>query len=205
MRSNKHILSKGSCMINTHNFPKIEGRYINLREAEVNDSDFILSLRTDERKTRYIHKTQNNLQNQIDYLQRYKEQNDEWYFIVEDKQGKNLGTRRIACCPLWYSGFLEKNDIGNLTFASWIMADFANVLESLESDYLIKDFFFENFPYEIVMSAVHKDNVRVLKYHQSWGSKIIGYYEPEEHYLLHLTKGDFYTHKTKFSRMLYQK
>lgn len=200
----KHISQKGACMKNTHNFAKIEGRYINLREAEVSDSAFILSLRTDSKKSKYIHKTPNDLQKQIEYMQHYKAQDDEWYFIVEDKQGKSLGTNRIGRYPLWDSSFLEKDGMGVLSPASWLMADFANPLESLESDLLIKDFFFENFPYKIAVQTIHKDNVRVLKYHQSWGSKIIGYYEPQEHYLLHLMKGDFYTYKDKFSRMLYK-
>lgn len=192
-------------MKNTHNFSKIEGKYINLREAEVGDSAFILSLRTDSKKSRYIHKTKNDLEAQMEYMERYKAQNDEWYFIVEDKQGNSLGTNRIGRYPLWHPSFVEKDDIGVLSPASWLMASFANPLESLESDFLIKDFFFTNFPHEMAVQTIHKDNTRVLKYHQSFGAKIIGYYEPEEHYLLHLMKGDFIHTKDKFSRMLYKK
>ena len=123
-------------MKNTHNFPKIEGKYINLREAEVGDSAFILSLRTDSKKSRYIHKTKNDLEAQMEYMERYKAQNDEWYFIVEDKQGNSLGTNRIGRYPLWHPSLVEKDDIGVLSPASWLMASFANPLESLESDSL---------------------------------------------------------------------
>ena len=48
-------------MKNTHNFPKIEGKYVNLREAEISDSAFILNLRTHAKKSRFIHKTDNDL------------------------------------------------------------------------------------------------------------------------------------------------
>ena len=44
-------------MINTHNFEKIQGKYINLREAQIEDSAFILSLRTDPNKSQFLNKT----------------------------------------------------------------------------------------------------------------------------------------------------
>lgn len=70
-------------MINTHNFEKIQGKYINLREAQIEDSAFILSLRTDPNKSQFLNKTENSLEKQEAYMRRYKTLDNEWYYIIE--------------------------------------------------------------------------------------------------------------------------
>ena len=52
---------------------KLIGKYVNLREVTVDDADFILSLRCDENKSKFLHKTEYNLENQIAYIKKYFE------------------------------------------------------------------------------------------------------------------------------------
>ena len=40
---------------------KLNGKYVNLREVTVDDADFILSLRCNENKSRFLHNPEVNL------------------------------------------------------------------------------------------------------------------------------------------------
>ena len=73
----------------------IEGKYINLRDVKEEDAEFILSLRTSEKKSRFLHKTQYDIDKQVSYIRHYKTLDNEWYFIIEDKKQVPLGTVRI--------------------------------------------------------------------------------------------------------------
>ena len=68
-------------MVNDHTFQPLEGKYVNLREVRMDDATFILSLRCDPKKSRFLHKTENNLAKQIAYLEHYFTLDNEWYFI----------------------------------------------------------------------------------------------------------------------------
>ena len=130
---------------NTHNFKPIEGKYVNLREVELDDAAFILKLRCDPKKSRFLHPTENNLEKQIDYLKRYKTLDNEWYFIIENKAHEPLGTWRI---------YDVKEDA--FTGGSWLMVDSALVEETMEADFLGS-----NYAYNVL--GFHKCFFDVIK------------------------------------------
>ena len=68
---NKHFLSK-----------KLLGKYVNLREITLDDAQFVLDLRCNGNKSKFLHKTENNLEKQIDYIKSYFKKDLEWYFII---------------------------------------------------------------------------------------------------------------------------
>ena len=189
----------------------IEGKFVNFREVDISDAQFILELRINPKKDRYINKIENNLQKQIDYITRYKTLHNEWYYIVERKDGTPLGTNSIYPYPIFTEqwkdtkGYAKDDSQGMLSPGRWVMSDEANVLESLESDYLIKKIFFTNFPYDFAAQIVHKDNTKVLNFHKSWGSVEIGFEDSINHIMLNFYKKDFLKNKSKFERMLYGK
>lgn len=57
---NKHFLSK-----------KHLGKYVNLREITLDVAKFVLDLRCDSNKSKFLHKTEYNLDKQIDYINSY--------------------------------------------------------------------------------------------------------------------------------------
>ena len=73
---------------------KLIGKYVSLREVTVDDAEFILSLRCDENKSKFLHKTEYNLENQVAYIKRYFELSDEWYFMILSLR-KKLGLLTI--------------------------------------------------------------------------------------------------------------
>lgn len=170
---------------NTHDFKPIEGKYVNLREAEVEDAAFILSLRTDPKKARFIHKTDANLQKQIEYMKHYKTLDDEWYFIIENKQHEPLGTTRIyGVCGTQYTG------------GSWLMKNGALPEETLEGALLARQMAFENIGFEKDCFDVRKDNKKVVRFHKLCGAQIVA--ENDVDYFFEITRDCYNEHKKLF-------
>ena len=170
---------------------KLIGQFVNLKEADIEDAEFILQLRCDEKKSKYLHKTENDIEKQINYLKRYKEKKDEWYFIVLNKAGKKLGTNRI---------YDLKQD--SFTTGSWIMMDGCLSEEIFESDYLVRMYGFEILGFDKTHLDVMKENKKVIAYHKMLGAKV--YDEDEESVYLEIFKKD-YIEKAKLWLSLYSR
>ena len=138
------------------------GNYIDLREININDAAFVLSLRCDSKKSRYLNTTDNDLKKQEDYIRRYETLDKEWYFIIENKTGKRLGTYRI------YDVRKESFCIG-----SWLMIDGCKIEEVIEGDYMLRMFGFKQTKLDKIHFDVRKDNKKVINYHKLVGGKIV--------------------------------
>ncbi len=156
----------------------LSGNYVKLRDVEIEDAEFILSLRCDDKKSKFLHKTENNLEKQKEYLKKYKTLNNEWYFIVERKDGQQIGTYRI---------YDLKND--SFCIGSWLMIEGCSPQEVMETDYLVREFGFKITGFDKIHFDVRKENKKVLRYHQMTGSKIVG--ENDIDYFLTCMKSDY--------------
>ena len=56
----------------------LNGKYVTLREVRLEDAEFILNLRCDEKKAKYLHKTPNDIKKQIEYIKNYFFLKNEW-------------------------------------------------------------------------------------------------------------------------------
>lgn len=168
---------------------KLKGKYVTLREVAVEDADFILSLRCNEKKSRFLHKTENSRTLQVAYIQRYLSLSDEWYFISEDKSGKRLGTIRIydvrgnSCC-----------------LGSWIMIDGASLPESFETDYLLRMYAFNVLGFNKVRFDVRRENKKVWKYHEFLGAKRTD--ETELDFFYELSKEEYMKHAENMWKLI---
>ncbi len=167
----------------------LQGKYVNLREVRLEDAAFILELRTDAKKSRFLHKTENSLQKQIDYLKRYFTLDNEWYFIIENKQHDPLGTIRIY--NVNYPCF---------TGGSWITKKGTSPQESFEADLLLRSYAYEILGFRESIFDVRKKNVKVVRYHKICGSIIID--ETEEDYIFKSTKEIYFKNKQRLLEML---
>lgn len=120
-----------SMKMNGHGLPRIDGRYVTLREVGLSDAAFILRLRTSEVAQRLLHRTEGGLARQEEFLRAYFDRNDQWYFIVEDKAGEPIGT----------IGASDPEGDG-LCLGWWLMSENANALQSRESAMLMRDYAF---------------------------------------------------------------
>ena len=70
---------------------------IDVRFVEESDAEFILSLRTDPKLSRYLHATDNDVEKQRQWIRKYKEREahgKEYYFMYIKNENK-LGVSRI--------------------------------------------------------------------------------------------------------------
>lgn len=156
----------------------LKGKYVNIREVLPEDAKFILYLRCDKEKLKYLHETECDIDKQIRYIQRVRSLNNEWYFIIENKEQKPLGTYRI---------YDLRSD--SFCIGSWIMIDGCSYYETIEGEYLVKMFGFEKTGFNKFHFDVRKENQKVLRFHKLMGAKQIG--ETEQDILFECTKNDY--------------
>ncbi len=146
-----------------HDYLLVNGEQVALREINEDDATFVLSLRCDDKKSKYLHSTKNDLLEQIKYIQNYYKNKDGWYFIIlRKKTNERIGTYRIY-------------DIRRDSFCigSWIMVDGITSGELIESDYLIRSFGFNKLKTRKLHFDVRKGNKKVIRYHMRFGARII--------------------------------
>lgn len=157
---------------------KLIGKYVKLREVTVDDAEFILSLRCDEKKTRFLHKTEYNVEKQIEYIKRYFTVPDEWYFIIENKKGERIGTYRI---------YDVRGD--SFCIGSWLLVDGVSAAESFESDWLLRMYGFDVLGFRKIHFDVRKGNKKVIAYHKMVGARIVE--ETELDWLWEITRDEY--------------
>ncbi len=163
----------------------ISGEYVNLRDVEIEDAEFILSLRCDEKKGKYLHKTENNIEKQQNYIKKYKTLDSEYFFIIENKKHEAIGTYRI------YD--IQKD---SFCIGSWLMVNDADTNEVIEGDYLVRKFGFDTLKTDKLHFDVRKENKKVIRYHKMMGAKVVG--ETDLDYLFECTKEDYLNNIRKY-------
>lgn len=151
---------------------QIFGININLREVESADAEFILSLRCDSQKAKFLHKTENDLAKQIAYIEDYKTKKNEWYFIIESKSGERLGTVRIY----------DIVDNDDFCWGSWLIKDGAPANIAIESVLLVYEYAFYTLGFLKAHFDVRKDNVKVRAFHKRFGAKEVSESEKDVFY-----------------------
>lgn len=172
---------------------RIEKYGIMARFVDVNDVDFILSLRSDKELTKYIHQTENDRDAQIVWLKGYKEREragKEYYFIFS-KDGVEYGLERI------YSVTEE-----NFTHGSFLFKPDAPIGMSSLCDIITREVGFDILGIPKNLFDVRKGNNNVLHYHKTF--QPIFLYETELDRFFELSKENFDKNKQKYIRIFYK-
>ena len=139
----------------------VRGNKLVFRDAQPGDAAFILGLRTDERKNRYLSATSPDVAKQTAWLERYASDPEQIYFIIENLEGKPVGTVR-----------LYDRRGHSFCWGSWIKADDAPSGFGIESALMVY-----HYALHLGFTAAHfdvrRDNAGVLSFHQRFGAKIV--------------------------------
>lgn len=164
---------------------------LHVRFVNVDDAKFILDIRTDLKNRRYIHDTDSNLQNQINYIEQYKlkERLGEEYYLLFEYNDEPQGVYRIY----------NRNEDW-CTTGSWVFSPCANKFSALKSLVIVHEIVFDNLGYSLVRSidGIHKDNINVIR-----SSRIIGAVFDIHNRVD--TKGVYLTHSIKKEDFYYRR
>ena len=138
----------------------IKGQTIKLRLVTLKDSKFILKLRTDEELNRFIHKGSINLESQTDWIRKYLEKENDYYFVIETILDKK---------PVGVISIYDIKD-NHAEWGRWILLKGNNF--AIESVYLIYKIAFEIMKLEYIFCRTVEDNKSVVSFHNSCGLKL---------------------------------
>jgi len=167
------------------------GSYFRL--VEIEDAEFIVSLRNDEKLSRHINATSAQIEDQINWLKEYKireERGRDFYIIClkEDRTTK-LGLNRIYDITADY-----------FEFGSWVYSPEADSNTSILGDLFVKSLAFEKLHLKICNLQVRKKNRRVLWYTKSFNPIMVG--EDELSYYFELNHDNFSMQRAKLLKLL---
>ena len=160
-----------------------------LRDADETDADFILRLRTDPIKSRFLSQTSASLEDQIAWMKSYKDRRDQAYFIIEDRASNKLGCIRIY------------NPTGtSFDWGSWLIVEGAAPYVALESALTLYSYA-HRLGFLTAKIDVRKDNVTVWKFHENiFGAKLLQENEIDRFY--EVTTEDIDMRLKKYKRLL---
>lgn len=167
----------------------VYGTNIDLRPVEIEDAEFILSLRLDPELNQYLSPVEDNLEKQREWIKNYRLYSRDYYFIIQNKMQESIGTIRVY-------------DIQDVVFCwgSWIVIPQARKYASFESAFLLYRFAFEGLGLDKTNFDIRKDNKRVLNFHQKFGATIFG--ETDADYLMTYTKNTFLEKQDEYQNVI---
>lgn len=138
---------------------KVTGKSLVFRNAVVADAEFIISLRTDEEKSRYLSYTSPDTQAQRDWLEQYGHAENQAYFIIESLTGEPLGTIRLydprGCSFCW---------------GSWILKSGRPSGAAMESALMVYSYAVDHLGFRAAHFDVRRGNEKVWQFHERFGA-----------------------------------
>ena len=152
---------------------KIIGKNVVFRDANKDDAEFILQLRTDPVKGKYLSHTSSALNVQVAWLEKYENDNTQVYFIIEDKNGERFGTIRLY----------DKNE-DSFCWGSWILREGRPSGFAMESALMVY-YFALSIGFNKSHFEVRKNNESVWQFHERFGAVRVA--ETDEDYTYNIS------------------
>jgi hypothetical protein len=164
---------------------------VQVRLANEGDAEFILSLRTNEKLSRFLHSTDNDVEKQRQWMRNYKlrEAMGEDYYFIYYYQGQPFALNRI---------YDIKTD--RATGGSWISKPGTDLEQSIASVMIERDILFDVLGLDFDAFDVRKGNKKVQKLHAMFGAVKVG--ESDLDYYYELPKEVYHVHRDEIIKML---
>lgn len=152
---------------------QVIGKNLIFRDACITDAAFILSLRTDAKKSQHLSVVSGQLLDQEIWLDKYAARDNEVYFVIEDKTGESVGTVRL------YDSL--KN---SFCWGSWIIKDGTPAFYAIESALMVYSYGLDTLGFESAHFQVNKGNKSVCSFHERFGATRITENHTEYQYII---------------------
>ena len=164
---------------------------LHARLVREDDAAFILGLRIDPKRSRFIHSTDNDVGKQIQWIKNYKnrEKIGSDYYFIYSFEGKPIAVNRLY--DITYDC---------ATCGSWLCKDALLPEQSVSTLILLRDILFEILNLDYDRFDVRKANKQVLKLHKMFGARITG--ETDIDFFLELDKNTYKINKENILRIL---
>ena len=139
----------------------VRGRQLLMRDAGMADAEFILGLRTDQKKATFLSATPADLERQRDWLARYAADDGQVYFIITNLAGEPVGTVRL---------YDQRGD--SFCWGSWIKSDHAPAGFGVESALMVYAYALQ-LGFRRAHFDVRKQNVSVCQFHERFGAVVV--------------------------------
>lgn len=154
------------------------------------DAEYIVQLRTNPTKNRYIHSTLNDVKAQKEWIRLYKQREAEGkeYYFIFSYQDENVGVARIY----------EIED-DSFTSGSWLAS--SNMVGiGVLCDIISREIAFDLYPDSLNYFDIRKGNKSVIRYAQSYHP--ILYKEDVENLYFYINRKNFERYKQLYLRMV---
>ena len=165
------------------------GKTLAFRCAAVEDASFILSLRTNVEKSRYLSPVSSRLSDQQTWLERYTHSEDQSYFIIEYCY-EPIGTVRL---------YDAQND--SFCWGSWILQNGLPRHVAIESALMVYAYAVDHLGFSAAHFDVRKGNQRVWQFHERFGAVRTG--ETELDYLYRLDLSAIHAARVRYEKYLH--
>lgn len=188
----EYFLSPRGVLQDKADMKRLAGKHVSLRLVEIDDAEFIVRLRSNERSRRFLSETSTSVEAQRRWISAYKlreAQGEEFYYVIELPDGRPVGLIRIYdLTPEFFSG------------GSWIIEAGHPHHIAVETVVLLYDLCFDQLGYRQVLLQVVKENRSVIKFHQRFGAVLDR--EDEGHVYLINTLETMQGPRRKFKELL---
>lgn len=167
---------------------RVVGKSLTFRDATVGDAAFILSLRTDEKKSRYLSAVAADLSAQQAWLEGYADSRDQAYFIIE-YENEPIGTVRL---------YDPQNN--SFCWGSWILKDGRPAHAAMESTLMVYSYAVDHLGFQSAHFDVRKGNDRVWKFHERFGAVRVS--ETDLDYFYHLSLESIQQSRVTYAKYL---
>lgn len=166
----------------------VTGKTLTFRNADVADAKFILSLRTDPDKSRYLSTVTADVHAQRTWLKSYASAVDQAYFIIE-YQNVPIGTVRL------YDTQEE-----SFCWGSWILKEGRPRQAAMESALMVYAYALDHLGFNASHFDVRKGNERVWQFHERFDARRVG--ETDADYLYQLDGAAIQTARARYTQFL---
>jgi RimJ/RimL family protein N-acetyltransferase len=138
------------------------GRSVKIRLVEIEDAEFITSLRINPKYNAHLSSVDSSVEKQQEWIKCYKlDELDgkQYYFIIETLSGLKCGTVRLY-------DFVDDS----FCWGSWILNEDKTRFSALESAFLVYKFAFETLGFKKSHFDVRKENIKVIGFHEKMGA-----------------------------------
>lgn len=144
----------------------LKGRVIDLIPVTTQDAQFTMDIRNDEKLTRYIPRIPTTLEKQQGWIERQRQDADDYFYIITRKDGEQVGTAAV------YNVGIEP---GLCEYGRYI--SYGSAIENVEAAVLSMEFAFGTLGMTRVMMNNDVRNEKIISFWKRFGAIYDGDYD----------------------------